>query len=244
MRISFLRETVKQFENCYNFYMEPNRKLWNEQHKRLRQVLKKPDDHSTAIDLFLCQHSMVHRAEMSQMGLHSFADEVWHGADEITIRCVPPKFEHSIAWLIWHIARIEDMTMNALMTGKLQIFHQDDWLTKLEIDIQHSGNVVMDDADVTALSNAINIEALKAYRLSVGRATRQTVAALHLEDLQRKVDPTRLQGLLDDGSVAPEATGLLEYWGNLTIAGLLLMPPTRHCLVHLNEALKVKKKCQ
>jgi hypothetical protein len=60
----------------------------------------------------------------------------------------------------------------------------------------------------------------------------------------QKVSPARLQRLLDDGSVPPEAMGLIEYWGNLTIAGLLLMPPTRHCLVHLNEALKVKKKCQ
>jgi len=237
-------ETVKQFGNCYNFYMEPNRRHWNEQHKLLRQALSKPDDHTTAINLFLHQHAMVHRAEMSNMGLHSFADDVWDDASEAVIRCVPPKFEHSIAWLTWHIARIEDMTMNGLLEGKPQIFHQNDWLTKLEIDIQHSGNVVMDDAEVTAFSNAINIEALKDYRLSVGRTTRQVAAALQPEDLQRKVDPTRLQGLLDDGSVAPEATGLLEYWGNLTIAGLLLMPPTRHCLVHLNEALKVKRKCQ
>ena len=224
--------------------MEPNRKLWNEQHKLLRQALKEPNEHPKAIDLFLRQHAMVHCAVMSQLGLHSFADEVWQDASEAVIRCVPPKFEHSIAWLIWHIARIEDMTMNDLMAGKTQIFFQDDWLQKLNITEKHSGNVVMDDADVTELSQTIDIDALKSYRLAVGQSTRQAVAALQPEDLRRKVDPTRLQGLLDDGSVPPEATGLLEYWGNLTIAGLLLMPPTRHCLVHLNEALKVKKKCR
>ena len=224
--------------------MEPNRKHWNEQHKLLRQVLSKPDDHTTTIDLFLRQHAMVHRAEMSQLGLHSFADEVWEDASEAVIRCVPPKFEHSIAWLIWHIARIEDMTMNALMAGKTQIFFQDDWLQKLNITEKHSGNVVMDDAGVTELSQTIDIDALKSYRLAVGQSTRQAAADLRPEDLRQKVDPTRLQGLLDNGSVAPEATDLLEYWGNLTIAGLLLMPPTRHCLVHLNEALRVKKKCQ
>ena len=49
---------------------------------------------------------------------------------------------------------------------------------------------------------------------------------------------------IKQASVAREAMGLIEYWGNLTIAGLLLMPPTRHNFVHLNEALKVKKKCQ
>ena len=123
--------------------MDPNRKLWNEQHKRLRQALSQAGEHATAIELFLRQHAMVHDAEMSNSGLHSFADEVWQGADEATLRCLPPKFEHSIAWLIWHIARIEDMTMNALMAGKPQIFHQGDWLKKLKITKKHSGNVVM-----------------------------------------------------------------------------------------------------
>jgi hypothetical protein len=222
--------------------MDPYRKLWNERHKKLRQALKKSSDHSAAIDLLLHQHAMVHDSEMANASLHSFADEVWDGATETIIRCVPPKFEHSIAWIIWHVARIEDMTMNALMAGKTQIFFQDDWFKKLNITEAHSGNVVMDDADVTTLSQAIDIQALKTYRLAVGRATREEVTALEPDEVQQKVNPARLQGLLDDGSVPPEARGLIEYWGNLTIAGLLLMPPTRHCLVHMNEALKVKKK--
>ena len=187
---------------------------------------------------------MVHDADMSNSGLHSFADEVWQGANEATIRCVPPKFEHSIVWLIWHIARIEDMTMNALMAGRTQIFFQDNWRKKLKITETHSGNVVMENMDVTAFSKTIDIQALKSYRLAVGRTTREAVLTLEPSEVKQKVSPARLQGLLDDGSVPLEAMGLIEYWGNLTIAGLLLMPPTRHCLVHLNEALKVKKKCQ
>ena len=223
--------------------MEPNRKYWNEQQKLLRQALTKSDDYQTAIDLFLRQHAMVHRAEMSQSGLYSFADEVWQDADEEMVRCVPPKFEHSIAWIIWHLARIEDMTMNGLLAGKPQVFHQDDWLRRLNIIIQHSGNVVMDDAEVTELSQTIDIDALKSYRLAVGRSTREAVRFLQAEEFKQKVDPTRLQELLDNGSVIAEASDLLDYWGNLTKTGLLLMPPTRHNFIHLNEALKVKMKC-
>jgi len=247
------RESYKRFKiwwnlgiivGCYNFNMEPNRKHWNEQLKLLRQALNNPEEHQTAIDLFLRQHTMVHDEEMSQMGLPSFADEVWEGANEAIIRCLPPKFEHSIAWIIWHISRIEDMTMNVLLEGKTQVFYQDDWLKKLNITVLHTGNVVMDHANVTELSQSIDIDALKAYRRTVGRSTQQQVASLQPDELQRKVNPARLQSLLEDGSVAREAMGLIEYWGSLTIAGLLLMPPTRHNFVHLNEALKVKKKCQ
>lgn len=223
--------------------MDPNRKHWNEQQKLLRQALPRSGDHQRAIDLFLRQHAMVHQAEMSQMGLHSFADEAWLDASEEIIRCIPPKFEHSIAWIIWHIARIEDMTMNGLLAGRTQVFHQGDWLACLNIAVLHSGNVVMDDADNTELSQAIDLKALKAYHLAVGRSTREAVKSLRADEFKQKVDPAQLQELLDNGSVVIEASDLLEYWGNLTKAGLLLMPPTRHNFIHLNEAMKVKKKC-
>ena len=223
--------------------MDPNRKSWNDGHKRLRQMFSNLGELTAAIHLFLQQHAMVHDEKMSNSDLHSFSDEVWQEANETVIRCVPAKFEHSIAWLLWHIARIEDMTMNALLAGKTQIFHQDSWLEKLRINVRHSGNVVMDKDAVTALSQVIDIDTLRAYRLAVGRSTREAVKGLQPDELGQKVDSARLQELLDDGSVAEEASDLLTYWGNLTKAGLLLMPPTRHNFIHLNEALKVKKNC-
>ena len=205
--------------------MDPNRKYWNDQQKLLRQALTKSDDHQSAIGLFLCQHAMVHKAEMSRMGLHSFADEVWQDASEQVLRCIPPKFEHSIVWLIWHIARIEDMTMNGLLAERTQIFHQDDWLTRLNITIKHSGNVVMDNANMTELSHVIDIEALKAYRFAVGRSTRQAVESLRPEEFKHKVDPARLQELVENGSVIEEASDLLAYWGNLDEGGLTADAP-------------------
>jgi hypothetical protein len=224
--------------------MDTRRTLWNEQHKLLREALNTPGEHPTALDLFLRQHAMVHDAEMSDSGLHSFADEVWRGALEATLRCLPPALEHSIVWLIWHIARIEDMTMNGLLAGKPQIFFQGDWHKKLNITEKHSGNVVMEEADVTALSQRVDIEALKDYRLAVGRSTREAVKALQPDEFNVKVDPAHLQELLENGSVVKEAIDLLDYWGKLTKAGLLLMPPTRHNFVHLNEAMIIRRKCQ
>jgi DinB superfamily len=221
--------------------MDPNRKRWNEGQKLLRQALAQPSE--AAIVLFLDQHAMLHTAEMSRTNSYSFADGLWQGTSETVIRCLPPKFEHSIAWLVWHMARIEDMTMNVLLAGKTQVFHQENWPARLKVSLQHTGNVVMTEADVTAFSQAIDIGQLKAYRMAVGRSTREVVRAMRPKEFGQKVDPVRLQGLLEDGSVAREAIGLIEYWGSLTKAGLLLMPPTRHNFAHLNEAMKVKQKC-
>jgi hypothetical protein len=36
---------------------------------------------------------------------------------EAQICCIPPKGGHSIAWTLFHLARIEDITMNMLIAG-------------------------------------------------------------------------------------------------------------------------------
>ena len=66
--------------------------------------------------------------------------------------------------------------------------------------------------------------------------------ALPVGAFRNKVDPAGLELLLDEGAVNEGSRWLLDYWGGLTLGGLLLMPPTRHGLVHINEALSVKKR--
>ena len=67
--------------------------------------------HDEAIQLFLRQHAMLHSARMAQTGLWSFEDEVLDDMSEEQIRRIPHNCEHSVAWAIWHIARIEDVTI-------------------------------------------------------------------------------------------------------------------------------------
>ncbi len=143
--------------------------------------------------------------------------------------------------LVWHIARIEDVTMNILVAGGEQVYTRENWLERMAITVPSTGNL-MDVNGVGKLSQAIDIDALRSYRNAVGRQTRSLVQGLNLEAIKAKIDPSRLQRVLDEGAVVPEAQDLIDYWSRRTIAGLLLMPPTRHNFVHLNEALKIKKK--
>ena len=45
--------------------------------------------------------------------------------------------------------------------------------------------------------------------------------------------------MVDEGGVIEGGYGVVEYWGSRDVAGLLLMPPTRHTIVHWNEALRL-----
>ena len=222
--------------------MDSDRRLWSQQQKVLRYALERPGDHEKAIELFLDQHTMVHSATMSESDLWSFEDEVLQGMTEESIRHIPQNCDHSLAWIIWHLARIEDITMNLLVAGRPQILYQDHWLDRIKTTIQHAGNV-MDEESVANLSAAVDLEPLMAYRRAVGRRTREIVAQLQPEQLRQQVEPSRLQQVRDEGAVAEAAGEIIQYWSRRTIAGLLLMPPTRHNFLHLNEARRVKDRC-
>ena len=183
---------------------------------------------------------MLHSAKMAQTAAWSFEDEVFGDISEEQIRRVPRNCDHSIAWLIWHMARCEDITMNLLVAGSPQILNRDSWLEPMKITACDTGNT-MDEEGVMRFSNAIDIEALRAYRVAVGRRTREIVKQLRPEELKQKVKPSRLQRVWDEGAVAEAASGIVDYWSKRTVAGLLLMPATRHNLVHLNEALQLKE---
>jgi hypothetical protein len=217
------------------------RKSWNKRQSEFRRVLLRFDQHDKAIQLFLSQHAMLHSAKMAQTGPWSFEDEILDDITDAQVRRIPRGCNHSVAWCIWHIARIEDITMNLLVAGGSQILHRDNWLERMKVNVQNTGNA-MDETGVADLSAAIDIDALRAYRLTVGRQTREIVSRLQPEALKQKVDPSRLGRVMDEEAVVEAARGVIDYWGHLTIAGLLLMPPTRHCFVHLNESLRLKQR--
>jgi hypothetical protein len=221
--------------------MNPDRKLWNKQQQELRQNLARTDSHQKAMELFLSQHAMVHAADMSHAGLWSFEDEILEGVKGNQMRLIPNKCTHSLAWVLWHMTRIEDVTMNLLVAGSPQVLLRENWLERMQISLRDTGNAMTTTA-VMELSDNINLETLRAYRLSVGRRTREIALQLLPEQIKKKVEPNRLQQIAREEAVVEAASGLLDYWSGLTIAGLLLMPPTRHNFIHWNEALRIKKK--
>ncbi len=222
--------------------MNNNQKLWNQNQQKLRLALAS-GNHQKAIDLFLDQHAVLHSAKIARAKSWSYEDEIFEDATESTLRTIPKNGEHSIAWIIWHLARIEDVTMNNLVAGSQQIFDQEYWAKRIKARIHHTGNAMDEDA-VASFSKKIDLDELRAYRLAVGRRTRSIVKRLKSHQLERKVQPKRIEQVLIENSVLEEAIEIVVYWSKRTIAGLLLMPPTRHNFLHLNEALRIKQKLQ
>jgi hypothetical protein len=221
--------------------MESQLKHWNDQHQLLRRLLLQDKAYPQAVPVFLDHHAAVHAAKL-QAGAHwSWHAEVLSGLTPDQLRYTPKNGPHSAAWRIWHMARIEDVTMNVLLADGTQVFASGKWRDKLEIDSVGVGNE-MSNADIVRLSEIINLKALFAYRLAVGKRTRALAQRLNLDILSRPPAPDRLQRLSDEGAVQPPALWLLDYWGGHPAANLWLMPATRHPFVHLNEIKRLLPK--
>ena len=218
-------------------------KPWNNDIKQLREIILKPDRIEESKRLSLSLHSMVHSSIMSGIDKTTFEDELWEGLDENTFRTSKNEKGRTIAYGIWHSTRIEDITMNLLVAGDVQVFSRENWQEKINSKIIDTGNAMSED-EIIEFSKDINMQELKNYRIEVGRRTRDLIKNLSMEDMKRKFDKCKLQRILDEGEVLDvEASNwLIDFWRRKNVSGIILMPATRHQVIHINESLNAKKK--
>lgn len=215
----------------------------SEKHKELSSLIRKKDKLEQSKMLFMEIHSSLHLSEVSGTESNEI-DKVLEDLQDNDYTIMLTSKDETIAWAIWHIARIEDLTMNCLVGKRDQVF-SDEWQQKLNVSITDTGNALTDD-EIMDLSININKKELLAYRNSVGKRSREIVCNLTIEDMKRKVDPVDLKKILLYGGVTEhkDSIWLLDFWGNKDVAGILLMPPTRHVMLHLNDCCKWKEQIQ
>jgi hypothetical protein len=216
---------------------------WNAEIKKLRDIILKEDKIKESIEICLALHSMVHISQVSGTKEKTFEDELWEGLDDNTFRKASKDGVHTIAYALWHCTRIEDITTNILITSGNQIFNTGNWADKINTKVIDTGNA-MTKEEILEFSNSINIQELRNYRAAVGKNTRELIKDLSAKDMKRKFDKDSLKRILDEGAVkdVEASKWLIDFWGRKNVSGILLMPVTRHQVVHINESVSAKKK--
>ena len=220
--------------------LDEQRQLWLEQQQRLVECLSDPERGMEALALALRQHAQVHTAAVAEAGGFSFEDVVLAGLSDEEIRRRPAGESNSIAWLLWHCTRIEDVTTNLLIAGQSPLWEREEWLTRLRMHAKDIGTG-MGDAEVDQVTVEIDLVALREYRQSVGRGTRQIFQRLPAERLYLTVNPADIAQLRAAGVLGQGAQHLADTWGSWKLGDLVRQPAIRHSFVHLGEAYDIKR---
>jgi len=216
-------------------------KSWNENQKKLAVFLSNQKTFVKGIALLLEMHSLLHDKKVYNGETQTYYNDLWNGLNDETCKVISKK-ETSVLWNIWHITRIEDIVSNILIAGEETVF-DNETQKKLNIKIKDTGNA-MTHSEIETFNKAVNIKELKNYRIKTGKSSRKIIESLKYNDIKRKVNKDQLDIIRQRGAVTddPRSIWLLDFWGKKNVLGLIMMPVTRHQIVHLNDCFKIKQK--
>ncbi len=190
-----------------------------------------------ARDMFLQQHSAVHSAAVGGNKV-SAAERTLTGLSDEQMRVRPREDLNSIAWLVWHIARAEDIMVNRVLAGRSQVFG-DAWLKRLGITRRDFG-IGMSTAEVSDLTRQIDLGALREYRDAVGLRTREVVSGFKDQDWQGELSAPAMEQAAAEGAFGARTEGMVKAFTGrpraMVLSGIALFHPAGH----LGEAVTVR----
>lgn len=196
----------------------------------------KPD---ALTEFFLFEQGLVHRKFKSSWGGKSGAlDRLLDGLSHEQLRSRPLPGLNSIAWLIWHIARCEDIGTSAMVAGETEVLDTGHWAKRLGISRRDLATG-MSDEEVSDFTAAVDIDALLEYSDAVGQRTEQLVRAISPGAWSQVPDQVHLKRLSDQGTFGPGAQNLITTWTGKP-RWFFMRLATTHSLGHIYEGTTIK----
>jgi hypothetical protein len=166
--------------------------------------------------------------------LLGYVNKVWDRLDAAKIRYQQPGL-NSIAWNLWHIARVDDVGINRFVTDHGQVFDDEGWAGRLGIDIRHQGTGQTAE-EASALTARIDVEALRAYMVAVANRTRTIVNEVESDTLDRTLEPARIrQVLFEEGFAHPNAAWLEKAYTGWSRGKCFVHFSLTHSYQHVGE---------
>ena len=142
---------------------------------------------------------------------------------------------NSIAWILWHMARVEDAGLNRFVTDGIQVFDEGPWMERMQLPWRHHGSE-MNLAEVDKLSEQIDLSALHDYSLAVQARTREIVPTLALSDLSMGMEEPHLrQIIVDEGLAHSNPEGFIQNYLGWSKSKCLTTFGLTHSFQHIGE---------
>ena len=190
-----------------------------------------------ARELFLDQHAAMHSAAVGGNKMSS-AERTFGGVTDAQMRVRPREDLNSLAWLMWHIARAEDILVNTVVAGRAQVFDEA-WMKRLGVSRRDFG-IGMSSAEVSELTAQIEPGALREYRDAVGIRTREVVGGFKPQDWDATVSAETVQRAAADGAFGARTEALSKAFPDRPRTAVLSGIALFHSAGHMGEATTVR----
>ena len=149
----------------------------------------------------------------------------------------------TIAYSIWHMARIEDITAHTLTADDMQVLFRDNHLEEIGSPIITTGNELVGDEIIT-FSKGLNIAGLLRYAGDIRASTDELLRDFSFEDTKRRFDDEDRRRVIASKCVSEDesAAWLIDYWCGKDVAGIIRMPFTRHLIMHIEAMMRIARK--
>jgi DinB superfamily len=189
-------------------------------------------------DLFLDQHAAMHSAAVGGNKM-SASERAFTGLTDEQMRVRPREDLNSLAWLMFHISRAEDIFVNTILGARTQLFDDDGWAKRLAITRRDFG-IGMTSAEVTELTRQIELGALREYRDAVGRRTREVVGGFKPQDWEGTVSADAVQRAASEGAFGVRTEQIVKGFPGRPRSAMLSGIALFHSAGHLGEAATVR----
>jgi hypothetical protein len=145
---------------------------------------------------------------------------------------------NSIAWLLWHVARGEDIGVNRFAYDREQVLDEGGWLKRIGAGRRDLGTA-MTAEEVAAFSATVDVGALRAYWQAVGQRTRETVLHEGTAGWHEVVDPARIRhAIREAGDYGPRviADRTEAFYAGMTRGWAFAHLALTHSYGHIAEA--------
>ena len=164
-----------------------------------------------------------------------FLKGYWAQVPQEQLRQRPHERINSIAWNLWHIARVEDAGLNRFVADRPQVLDEGGWMERMNIPWRHHGSG-MSMAEVDELNQRMDVSALRGYSQAVQNRTREILETLEADALDAALGEERLrQIMVTEGLAHSGAEGFIRNYLGWSKGKCLLTFGLTHSWQHVGE---------
>lgn len=161
-------------------------------------------------------------------------------ADFSAIPFINAKGYHSktVAYSLWHIFRIEDIVVNTLIQKKEEVFFSGDYKSRINSSVITTGNELVGE-QIAEFSSQLDTDRLYDYGIAVKSETEGWLKGISSDDLKTRFDNADRERIRSLAVVSESEQWLIDYWCGKDVKGLILMPMSRHWIMHTEAAMRI-----